>query len=52
MAYDNGIVPSEKFACAKVSAVEGTMIKILHNDIFRTIHILATVASVDLSNFQ
>ena len=50
MAMDKEIVPPEQCAKSKVNPNEGSVIKLLHNDIHRTLHIDSTVVSADLAN--
>jgi hypothetical protein len=47
---ERGQIPDEQFAKSATTATEGTMMKILHNDIHRTMHIPSAVVSADLRN--
>lgn len=49
-ARDKSIISDEQIAKAGTSPNEGTMIKVLHNDIHRTLHIPSAVVSADLAN--
>ena len=47
---DRGIVPPERITKVGTDDSEGTMLKILHNDIHRTMNINSAVVSADLKN--
>ena len=49
-AQEKGIIPMEQIAKPGSCPDEGSMIKCLHNDINRTLHIPAAVVSADLGN--
>ena len=49
-AMDKGIIPPEQIAKAGTDANVGTMLKHLHNDVHRTMHINSAVVSADLKN--
>ena len=49
-AMDKGMIPPEQIARAGTDANVGTVLKHLHNDIHRTMHINSAVVSADLTN--
>ena len=45
-----GVVPAEQCAKARTNPIEGLLIKLLYNDIHRTLHVDFDVVSADLAN--
>ena len=49
-AHVKGIIPPEQCATGGVDQSQGTMLKVYHNDMHRTVHIPSVVISADLAN--